>query len=404
MVKATHQHKVFLDARGALEIEGLTQGSTEAHRLQEALGIGELKPLDFLCSAVRADGLDDGARNRVRSYAREQGWVVEEREDLGDPPKPKIESGPHESTVDVIHMHTLQPTRREKLVIPLMVLAVAVVLAGVGMVVYDHMNHQYTPVRGPAGALAAARNLPGPTTGLAGFFNPDDKGYVSVRIRSWQAWAGTAAITDGHLLYFEALPVSVEDLVKGTRGSASIVLQMDLRAEEPPRFHVDTIVRAGMATEYGNMRVEIYPMEAGTAPDAGGQADSPYRSDNRLSSEDRFPLGGTSHLVAVGYLERADDGFLLQARGYNLALGGSGDTAFARILDGLTMTEEEAGGLAEAFRPKSKLSLPSGKLVAVYAEIETAYPPDHPARAEGTIGIAAIRGVRLARAYIPNPS
>ena len=94
MTVHTHTLQVFLDRKGNLEIEGLLHGTSESDTLADTLGIEHFESLGFLCSSVRAEGLDQATMDRVRAWVQESGHDFEEKDDLGPVRIPDAEDRP----------------------------------------------------------------------------------------------------------------------------------------------------------------------------------------------------------------------------------------------------------------------------------------------------------------------
>ena len=402
MTVKSHVLKVFLDRRGNLEIEGLLQGTSEADRIAEAVEYEPFHPLDFLCSSIRAEGLDEAARDRVRAWAAREGHELEESEDLGpmqelDPEGRK----PHRTTIDAVHEHSLEPSLREKVLVPVILLGVALVLVFVGLVVFDHVNAKYTRVATMKDVvLYAAQDHPVPT-GLAAFFDPDDAGYVKTDVRSWSHWFGKAAVTGDAFVLAPDLPITIEELVKGKEGtSARVTFLFDLRQSQPPRYHVTGVERGGMATDHTGFDLEIYPLRTADMP-----ASDAYAGDGRIEFDQEATFADLDRVASNGYVEVTGDGLQLRARRYRVALSGLENESLRRLLETAALTAEESSNYEAAMQPRPRIMLPGSKRVTVYGTLVERYPwgtaADPGPRRDGVIGRLRVDGVAFGTLYVP---
>jgi len=295
------------------------------------------------------------------------------------------------STVAVLHQHSLAPSTREKIVIPIVLLALAGVLAGVGSVVWDHLNRNYTPVATPGDLFGRARALGPEPGGFAGLLRPDDSRYVSLEIRGWQAWVGPGAVAQDHYLEVPGLGAgSLETLVKGDRGAAALRFEIDLRRTEGDRFFVDRIVRAGMATEEGGRSLRIVPLQVGPLPPAqAGGGEGVYALSTGILAPEKRTFEGTTRFTARGTLGPGDSGLILEAKTFKVALADPADPGVAALLGALT-------GPA------------ASKNIILYLTLEEIFPWQDgkaPGRRQrtGQIGKARVDGIAVGRIYAMNP-
>jgi hypothetical protein len=298
----------------------------------------------------------------------------------------------HVSTVDIVHRHSMEPTVKEKILIPIVLLVIGAVLLGAGFVVWDHMNRDYAPVRSPGDLLTAARALPPAPTGLAALLKPDDARYRSLEIRTWNGWVGTAAVSQNHLLRLDGMKAeSIESLVKGDRGAAAIRLKVDLGRSEGNRIHVDEILRGGLASGEADLTLELRPLDVGGRPAVSmtGEGDSYVQSDN-VAYERDATFRTLKRFAAMGRLQKGEGGFWIQGKRFNVALGGDLDPEFNAFLDDLANT-------------------PVSERAQFFLELTEVFPwteKGEPARRQTTheIGSAHVDGVLLGSLYVKNGS
>jgi hypothetical protein len=313
--------------------------------------------------------------------------MSKEARSINDPGSPLEQ---HVSTVDIVHRHSLEPTTKEKILIPVVLLLIGAVLVGVGIVVWDHMNRDYAPLRSPGDLVGAAqRPLPEPT-GLAALLNPDDSRFRSLEVRKWDGWIGAAAVTQNHLLRLDGMKAeSIESLVKGDRGAAALRFKIDLGRSQGSRFHVDEIVRGGMASGEAGVTLEVHPLTVANRPavSTSGQEGSYVQSDNVAYDRDAT-FQSMKRFVAMGRLQKGEGGYWLQGKRFNVVLAGDLDPEFAAFLDDLANT---------AISERGQFFL---DLQDVFPWTEKGKPGRRQTAHE--IGSARIDGVLLGTLYIKN--
>lgn len=296
----------------------------------------------------------------------------------------------HVSTVDIVHRHSMEPSVKEKVLIPIVLLVIGAVLLGVGFVVWDHMNRDYAPVRSPGDLLTAARTLPPPPTGLAALLRPDDARYRSLELRKWDGWVGTAAISGGHLLRLHGMKAeSIQDLVRGDRGAAAIRLKVDLGRSEGNRFHVDEVLRGGLPSNEADLTLEVHPLAVAQRPavSTSGEGDSYVQTDNVAYDRDAT-FRNLKRFVAMGRLQQGEGRFWIQNKRFSVALGADLDPDFTAYLEDLANT---------AVSERAQFFL---ELTEVFPWTEKGKP----ARRQTTheIGSAHVDGVLLGSLYVKN--
>jgi hypothetical protein len=244
------------------------------------------------------------------------------------------------STMEILHHHTVGATRREKIVIPFVLLGVGVVLAYAGSVLWDHRNHDYhtvTKVEEVVASAEAQARRP-PATGLKAFLNPSDAQYVQVALTGWQFWNGKNAISQGYYLRFPDLKTeSVEAMVKGERGAGTVLIKLDLSKSTPPRYFVEDIQRGGLPTGETSRTLEIYPLTAASRP-AIGSDPAAYRESDGIVYDQDATLKGMTRFAAAGRLQSGEGGLWIQSRRFSVALDSSIDPGLKWLLEDLANT------------------------------------------------------------------
>jgi hypothetical protein len=242
------------------------------------------------------------------------------------------------STMEILHHHTVGATRKEKIVIPFVLLAIGVVLAYAGSVLWDHRNHAYHTVTKVDEVLAAANAQRPAAGGLKAFLNPEDSQYVQLAITGWQFWNGKNAITQGNYLRFPDLKSeTIESLVKGERGAGTLLVKIDLSKSRPPQYFVEDILRGGLPTGEVSRTLEIYPLAAASRPAIGGDP-SGYRESDGIVYDRDATLKGIGKFAATGRLQKGDGGWWIQSERFNVALDSSLDPGLAALLGDLALT------------------------------------------------------------------
>jgi len=409
-----HRLNLFLDREGTLLIEHLSRGHLEAVELEQDLRLPPLMPLSIMWSAVRVENLDEMARARVRAAAEERGWDLTEVDKLEPPPDPRPEpaaaeeSGPGSSTVDALHSHTLAPSAREKVVVPLILLGALAVLAGIGYVVWDHTNHDYRRARSVSDLLVLATHPTASQGVMASLLEPDDSRFVSLDVTGWQAWVGDAAVTDNTLMRVPTLDMTMEGLVKGDRGSARMVFQFDLSRTDGHTLIAERIVRGGITLPYRDTPVAFLPVPVGELPKVSSTGDGEsYAADGDIRHDQEATFQGKTRIAAGGFLEEGDGGVRLVNRNYRVALGPVAGPALAEVIQELKLTPEESRVMEAYIQGKGKFNLPSGKRIQAFITLERTFDwgkASAPGRRQSAreIGSARVDGIQVAQVYVKN--
>jgi hypothetical protein len=383
----TKKLRLLIDKSGSLEILGLSRGELEARKLSRDLGFPDFYAVDPLCSAVRADGLTAEALEEIAKKAEAAGIEVQRVEKLAPAKKPKAETAEEVgSTVGVIHQHSLSVSRKEKVLVPIVLLVVGAILVGVGTVVRDHLHHEYTLLR-DVGAVVAQAGLEGEAaSGAGGILNPSDERYVAFGVRGWQFWVGRSAITQGHYIRTPDLAApTIESLVKAERGAAALVFRIDLGKSEGHRFHVDAILRGGLQTEEPPQMFDIYPLTLGERPVVGA---SGYREATGISHDRTDSFRGVERFAALGRLEVKDGSLRLVSDKFNVVLSDEMDSGLRSVLEDIAKEQ-----------PKARLTL--------FLDLKEVYPwsvDGRPGRrqTEREIGLARMDGLQLGKIFLAN--
>lgn len=304
----------------------------------------------------------------------------------GPPTTPDPESM---STIAVLHKHSLGPSRREKVIIPIVLLALGALLVWGGIIVWDHVHRDYSKIASIADLEAAASRPLQEPGGLAALLNPGDARYLAFDVRSWQFWAGKGAITDEHLVILPGLKgESIESLVKGERGASVVTFRLDLARSDPPRYHVDDLYRGGVASGEADLEADIYPLNVTTKPAIStAGADGTYRQGDGITY-DRTNSFRVGPFTAEGRLQQGPEGFWIQNSRYSVPVTGKlspGMQALLGILANTTLSER----------------------LTYFMTLEQIYPwteGKQPGRRQAThqLGPASLDGVALGKIYVGN--
>ena len=107
-----------VDARGLVEIAGLTHGEDQAKKLTGELGLEAYEPLNIMSTIIRSGPHGPEALAGIKAKAAERGMRIVEVASLEDlhPKQPAPAAGTKDglsptSTMAVLHEHTICPTR-----------------------------------------------------------------------------------------------------------------------------------------------------------------------------------------------------------------------------------------------------------------------------------------------------
>jgi hypothetical protein len=251
-------------------------------------------------------------------------------------------SSEHVSTIEILHQHTIGATKSEKIVMPLVLLLVGAILAGILYIAWDHKSRDYTVAATVGDVLKiAARPLAQPT-GLKKLLNPSDDQYVAFTVKSWQYWAGKGAIAQSHYIHIPGLQTeSMEALVKGDRGAASITFRLDLSLSKSPDFHVIEIVRGGVAVPEKTDNLQIYPLKTVAKPGVNADgAEGAYRESYTFTWEREDTFRGAGRFTALGRLQKGEEGLWIQSKTFNVALSPEMEPGLAELLNEITNTRQ----------------------------------------------------------------
>jgi len=416
MTTHTHVLEIRVDRKGTVEISGLSRGENEAVHLADELGFTSYEPVNFLYTAIRIPPLDPEALSVLREKAATLGYHLIDVEDLGAahpaPPRPGgpgIPAMEEASTISVLHEHALTPSRKMKLVLPLVFAGVLVVLIGIGGAIRDHLTKSYVRVADFDQVIERAARPPVRQGFLGGLLNPDDSRYASVTVVAWPHWEGKSAVVGGSYIRVPGLRErSLEDLVKGDRGAAALTFQLDLSRTVGNRYHVDRILRDAQATPDVDLDMEIFPITTGAAPPvtitAGG---SGYFDGAGLSYDRDNSFKGVKDVAVKGFVVKGADGYRLQTGTYAMAVATPKAPAVAALLEDLAADPAVVeAALAGKLPTDQKLAL-NHKRVVWFGSMGETFPwseAGKPARRQLTreIGVMNLDGVQLGKLYLRN--
>lgn len=240
----------------------------------------------------------------------------------------------HLSTISVLHQHSLGPSRKEKAIIPFVLLGLGAVLVWAGTIVYDHANRSYSPVGSVAEVVARADRPVAEPAGITGLIKPDDTRYVGLQVRSWQFWGEKGAITQNHYLVLPGLRAgSIEELVKGDRGAAALNFHIDLSRTQGDIYHVDEILRGGVETGETNLDLGIYPLDISGCPAISTSGEEgTYRESNQVAYDRTSSFKDLTRFVVRGRLQVTDGRYWIQGKNFNVALEGNWSPGLGEFL------------------------------------------------------------------------
>ncbi len=422
MTSRGHKIHVKVDRKGVVEIGGMTRGQTEAAEIAHELGLGPFEGANLMFTVIRSQALDPDTIAAVRAKAGELGYDVTDVQELtaarpmqaamGAAPAKTDDAPEHSSTIAALHAHKMGPSRREKMVLPLVLLGVIAVLVAVGSVVRDHMNHSYTTVASLADVVETAKKPAAGGGGLAGLINPDDSQFVSLGVRSWPYWNGKAAILDDHYLRVPGiLEPSIEDLVKGDRGGASVLIfKFDARPRDDGHYRIDVIERGGIPTKNVKLDAEIFPLRTGPEPSIGAEGDRLTYADGAAFRHDRDQsFRGATRVALPAWVVAVDGGYRLWAEGCSMALAGDLDPGVKAVLEDLEVPQATLDRLTAGELPAGERIELNKKRLTWFLTIQETFPwreGSQPGRRQLTreIGAAHVDGVKVRKAYYVNPT
>ena len=263
-----------VDARGMVEISGLTHGEDEAKKLARDLGLGAYEPLNIMSTIIRSGPYDADTLAAIKNKAAERPMRLVEVASLEElhPKHPPVIAGKGDalapaSTMAVLHEHSLGPTAKQKLYLPFVFLAILAVLVAIGSVVRDHVSKSYDRKASLGDILALAARPAAGGNALAGLINPDDSRYASVVVTSWPFWLGKIAVVDAYYIQMPGLrEPSIEEMVKGDKGAQPVVFKFDTGRHEGNVYRVDALERGGLPTPNKDLDVTIIPLALAPEP------------------------------------------------------------------------------------------------------------------------------------------
>jgi hypothetical protein len=380
--------RLLIDQAGSLEILGFWRGVLQARKIAEDLGIQDFYPLDPLNSAIRADGLTPEVLEEIAQRAEPMGIEVKRVEKLAPSKKPVGGPPPEEegSTMQALHQHSLDVSRKEKILVPITLLIIGAILVAAGTVIRDHFHHAYKPVRSVGDVVRLSQDPSWDAGGVQAIINPSDDGYVAVEIRGWQYWGKRSAVTHDHYIRTPELQArTIEDLVKAERSAAALVLRIDLTRSEGNRFQVDEILRGGLRIEEPSQVIEIYPLTLAERPVIGGDN---YRNGAGISYDKTSSFRGVTRLASVGGFQIQDGKVRFVSDEFNVALSEDMDPGLVNLLEDIAREQ-----------PQARLT--------VFMTLEETYPwteNGKPGRrqTEKEIGLARVDGLQLAKIFVGN--
>jgi len=310
------------------------------------------------------------------------------------------------STVEAIHAHSLAPSRKEKVIVPFIVLGIIAAVGAIGYVIWDHGSHDYGRVRSVADLLARAGQPRVSQGGLGALINPDDSRYVAWDVTGWQAWVGDAAITENTLVGMPGLDVPMDELVKGDRGSARVVFRMDLSRSQDGTFLVESIVRAGIKIKYRDVPLTLQPLKVGEAPmvSSAGEAGA-YSADKDIRYDQDKTFRAMNRIAVTGFLEDSDQGLRLVNKQYRVAVAPVTDPGLRAIIDRIKLDPQESREYDAYLRGEGKLTVNPAKRVNAFISLEEIYDmgtadKPGPRRTERALGLSRLDGLQVGRVYV----
>jgi hypothetical protein len=416
MTTHTHPLEIRVDRKGTVEISGLTRGENEAIHLADELGFESYEPVNFLYTAIRVTPLAPEALAALREKAAGLGYHLTDVEDLGasQSPRPKMAlpqapGGEEASTISVLHQHALTPSRKMKLVLPLIFAGALAVLVVIGGIIRDHLTRSYNAVPSFAQVMERAARPPAAQSAIGKFLDPDDSRYVSVTVVAWPHWEGKSAVVEGAYVQVPRLhEKSLEDLVKGDRGAAALTFQIDLGRTEGNTYHVDRILRDAQPTSDVDLDMSILPITEGSTPAVtqtiGG---SGYLDGAGLRYDRDNTFKGVKEVAVSAFVAKTAEGYQLRSESFAMALEPPRAPAVAALLEDLAV---DPSVLDRAFAGKlpadQKLAL-NHRRATWFGVVEKTFPwteAGKPGRRQLTheIGLMSLDGVQLRKLYLRN--
>lgn len=294
------------------------------------------------------------------------------------------------STIAVLHQHSLSPSLREKIIAPFIVLAVGAVLLGAAWVIRDYAHEDYRKVGGVKDVLVLAARTGPEAGGIGALLNPSDDQFVSFSTRGWQFWEGKSGMTEDHYLRFPDLQAgSLEQLVKGDRGAASLLIRVDLGKSEGSRFRVSSIDRGGMESSEPPQMIEIHAMNLGQAPlIASTPRERAYVDGKDIVFDRTKSFNSLPRIMVTGRLERSGEHLRIAGEKYKVVLSPEMDPGLRAILEDVLF-----------YKPQARIKM--------FVDMEEIYPWEaegKPARrqTEQEIGMARLQGAQLGKVFVVN--
>jgi hypothetical protein len=399
-----------VDAKGMVEISGLTHGEDEAKRLARDLGLGAYEPLNIMSTIIRSGPYDVAALAAIKNKAAEKSMRLVEVASLEElhPKQPPVVTAkgialPPASTMAVLHEHTLGPTTKQKLYLPFLFLGVLAVVVGIGAVVRDHMSKSYDRKASLGDVLALAGR---PTSGgnaLAGLINPDDSRYASVEVTSWPFWLGKSAVVETYYVRIPGLRErSIEEMVKGDKGAQPVVLKFDTGRRDGATYRVDALDRGNLPTPNNDLDVTIIPLVLAAEPaisEEGGEG--AYKDASGVRSDQEKDIRALGRFSVQAFVIRRGTGFVLRAENFSVAVSGSVSPGFAAILNDLAVSEEAVNAARDGkLGAEQRIELNRRKATWFLEMGDLAGPGGGAAGDE--IGAVRIDGVGLRKIYVRN--
>ncbi len=399
-----------VDARGLVEIAGLTHGEDQAKKLTGELGLEAYEPLNIMSTIIRSGPHGPEALAGIKAKAAERGMRIVEVASLEDlhPKQPALAAGTKDglsptSTMAVLHEHTIGPTRKQKMFLPFLFLGILVVLGGLIAIIRDHATRDYGRKGSLAEIVALAGAPPKGGNALAAIFNPDDSRFASVEITSWPFWLGKGAVVESYYMRIPGLRErSIEEMVKGDKGAQPVVLQFDLSRREGTTYRVDAIERGNLPTPNKDLEVTILPVLPAAEPGItleGGPGI--YRDASGVRPDQERELAGLGSFAVQAFVVQRDGGYALRAENFTVAVRGETVSGLLAIMEDLTVTDAAVDALLEGkLNAEQRIELNRRKTTWFLA-LDEVYPA---ARRPGPreIGAARIDGVGLRKLYLRN--
>ncbi len=399
-----------VDAKGMVEVSGLTHGEDEAKKLARDLGLGAYEPLNMMSTIIRSGPYGAEALAAIKSKAAERHMRLVEVASLEElhPKHPPVSAGkgsvlPPASTMEVLHEHTLGPTAKQKLYLPFLFLGILAVVVGIGAVVRDHASKSYDRKTSLGDVLALAARPASGGNALAGLINPDDSRYASVEVTSWPFWLGKSAIVETYYIRIPGLRErSIEEMVKGDKGAQPVVLMFDAGRHDGTTYRIDAMERGNLPTPNKDLDVTIVPLVLAAEPQISQEGgEGMYKDASGVRPEQEKEIRALGGFSVQGFVIKKDTGYVLRAENFSAVVGGQVSPGLEAILNDLLVPEDAVNALVgEKLNVEQRIELNRRK-ATWFLRMEEVYAP---ARGAGgrEIGVARIDGVGLRKTYVRN--